>query len=110
MDSDTLMRNDALSFAGLEFATFRLKAGVTEASLLAASARVDREFLAGQEGLLGHVLLKGSGGLYADMALADSQQRAEQICALWTGNAVALGYIELLDPQSVSMTFWQRLR
>ncbi|RFA39321.1 hypothetical protein CAL65_00410 [Alkalilimnicola ehrlichii] len=104
------MKDDALRFGGVEFATFRLREGVDEKTLLEASENVDREFLAHEEGLLGHVLLKGPDGVYADLALADSQARAEAVCAKWTSNAVALKYIELLDETSVDMTFWERIR
>ncbi|WP_375054948.1 hypothetical protein [Zobellella sp. DQSA1] len=106
----TLMKESALGFGGVEFATFRLREGVEERTLLEASEQVDREFLAHEEGLLGHVLLRGRDGIYADLAFADSQARAEAVCAKWTANAVALQYIELLDEQSVEMTFWERIR
>ena len=110
MPKFTLMKDSALRFGGLEFATFRLRDGVDESVLLEASEKVDRDFLANEEGILGHVLLRGRDGVYADLALADSQARAEEVCAQWTANAVALKYIELLDEESVDITFWERIR
>lgn len=110
MITQMLMKPGVVDFGGVEFAFFRLRAGVTEQMLLEASARVDAEFLSQEEGLLGHVLLKGDDGQYADMALADTRERAETICHRWTGQAVALDYIELIDGDSVKMTFWHRMR
>lgn len=104
------MNTEVLAFGGLEIATFRLLEGVSEGELLSASERVDKEFMVHQDGVLGHVLLRGRDGVYADLAFADSQGRAEAVCAKWTANAVALQYVELLDDKSVNMTFWKRLR
>lgn len=110
MTAFTLMKDDALRFGGLEFAIFRLRDGVDEKVLVEASENVDREFLAHEDGILGHVLLRGRDGVYADLAFADSQERAQGVCAKWMANAVALKYIELLDEESVDMTFWERIR
>lgn len=110
MNDCRLMHENVAGFGGLEIALFKLREGVSEAQLLAASERVDREFLAHEEGLLGHALLKGADGLYADLAFADSQPRAEAICAKWTANAVAADYIALVDDRSVDMSFWRRIR
>lgn len=60
--------------------------------------------------MFGHVLLKGMDGVYADVTFADTQARAEQVCAKWLEKAVALEYSALCNQQSVNMTFWERLR
>ncbi|WP_102794916.1 hypothetical protein [Bowmanella denitrificans] len=100
---------DINQFTGLEWGRFKLKNGVTEAQLLACHARVTREFMSQQQGILGHYLLKGPDGQYVDLALADSQDRAEQVCAMWMDNAATLALVEQLDPASVDISFWQRL-
>lgn len=94
---------------GMEFATFRLQAGVTEAMLLSMAARVEAEFLPSQSELIMHFLLRGADGVYAEVAIASSQDIAEQYCRQWLDNPVALQYLQLLDPQSVNMSFWQRI-
>ncbi|MFC0133012.1 hypothetical protein CR105_25405 [Massilia eurypsychrophila] len=104
------MKEQALGFGGLEFATFRLREGIGEDALLAACDKVDREFLQTETGIFGHLLLKGADGVYADVTFADTQARAQQVCAKWLEQAVALEYIALFDEQSVNMTFWERLR
>lgn len=97
------------SFGGMEFATFRLKEGVTEAELVELSGKVESDFLVQQEELVLHFLVRGADGLYADVALASSQDKAEEYCQQWLRDPVALEYLELIDQESVSMTFWTRI-
>lgn len=97
------------SIGGMELATFKLKDGVTESTLIALSNQVELEFLSQQEELVLHFLVRGKDGLYADIAIASSQQKAEEYCQQWLSNNVALEYIALLDKESVNMTFWTRI-
>ncbi|MGI9277565.1 MAG: hypothetical protein ACR2PT_22285 [Endozoicomonas sp.] len=104
-----LYRNDTADFLGFEFATFRLREGKSEKDLVELSKEVDERFLSEQEGLLSHFLLRGKDGFYADVAIATTQERAEEVCQLWLHNDVAKKYLELLDQESVDMTFWSRI-
>lgn len=94
---------------GLEFATFRLKEGVTEQALIALSQRVEAEFLVQQQALIVHCLLRGADGIYADMVMAPSQALAETYCQQWLHNEVAGEYLALLETSSVNMSFWSRI-
>jgi hypothetical protein len=105
----SLLKEGLPEFIGIEFATFRLKNGISEGSLLHIAERVNEEFLTHEKDLLGHVVLKGAGGLYADVVFATSQASAEAICAKWIANAVALEYIALIEEDSTNMTFWERI-
>ena len=104
-----ISNGDIDSIGGMEFATFRLKQGVTEARLIELSKKVESGFLGQQEELVLHFLVRGADGLYADVAIASSQEKAEEYCQQWLSDAVALQYLELLDKESVSMTFWTRI-
>lgn len=104
-----IFKDSTSSFAGFEFAVFKAKEGVTEEDLLTLSKEVDDRFLSNEEELLSHFLLKGKDGLYADVAIATTQKKAEEICQLWLHNDVAKRYLELLDETSVDMTFWTRI-
>lgn len=104
-----IIYEQAAAFGGLEFALFQLKEGVTEDQLIALSEQVDQQFLAKQPGLLAHFLLRGKDGTYADVALATTQETAEAICQRWLQNGVAQQYLDLLDQQSVDMSFWTRI-
>lgn len=97
------------NIGGMEFATFRLREGVTETSLVELSSRVELEFLRQQEELVLHFLVRGENGIYADVAIASSQEKAEEYCQQWLSNGVALEYLELIDKESVNMTFWTRI-
>lgn len=104
-----IINGDMLGTGGVEFATFRLKEGVTEASLLALSRRVESEFLVQQSELIVHCLLRGADGLYADLVMAPSQSLVEAYCQQWLHNEVAAEYLTLLDRNSVNMSFWTRI-
>lgn len=97
------------SSGGMEFATFRLRKGVTETELVELSIKLEQEFLSQQEELVLHFLIRGAGGIYADVAIASTQEKAEEYCQQWLSNKVALQYLELIDKDSVNMTFWTRI-
>lgn len=94
---------------GMELAFFKLKEGVTESVLVELSRKVESDFLVQQGELILHFLARGADGLYADVAFASSQEKAEEYCQQWLNNAVALEYLELIEQESVKMTFWTRI-
>jgi hypothetical protein len=99
-----------LAFSGLEFGVFRLKAGAVETDMLAAAQVMEDEFLAKEDGFLGHAILKGDDGAYVDLAFAESRAKAEAICGKWLQNRHALAFLAFIDPASTQMSFWTRLR
>jgi hypothetical protein len=99
-----------ISFNGLEFGTFRLKAGVSEADMLAAAKQMEDDFLYKEEGFLGHAILKGNDGSYVDLAFATSQAKAEEICGKWVKNPFALKFLDFIDHASANITFWTRIQ
>ncbi|MGO2513334.1 hypothetical protein [Marinomonas polaris] len=105
-----MIKNNSIdNIGGMEFATFRLKEGVTENRLVELSHQVEAEFLSQQEELILHFLVRGTDGVYADVAIASSQEKAEEYCQQWLRNKVALEYLELLDKESINMTFWSKI-
>ena len=104
-----IFNSNAANFLGLEFATFKLKQGISEQQLIELSTNLEQEFLSQQTDLLGHFLVKGEDGVYADVTLATTQQKAQEYCKQWFDNTIALEYLGLLDKDSVSMTFWTRI-
>lgn len=99
-----------ITFKGLEFGTFRLKAGAAEKDMLAAARAMEDEFLNQEEGFLGHAILKGNDGTYVDLAFATSQAKAEELCGKWMQNPHALKFLEFIDPASTNIGFWTRLQ
>lgn len=104
-----IKNNKIENIGGMEFATFKLKEGVTEARLIELAQGVEERFLSQQEELILHFLVRGSDGRYADVAIASSQEKAEEYCQQWLENDVALEYLELLEKDSVNMTFWTKI-
>ncbi len=97
-------------FVGMEFGTFKLREGISEVEMLKAAQVADENFLSNEEGFLGHVVLKGQDGLYADVAFATTQEKAEEVCSKWMENEYTMKYIEVIDPESVNMSFWDRIK
>lgn len=63
----------------LEWAPFTLAVGNDEATLLAASDRLDREFLSTATGYLGRTLLRLPDGRFADLVFWRSRADADAI-------------------------------
>ncbi|MCF6325372.1 MAG: hypothetical protein L3J89_13810 [Gammaproteobacteria bacterium] len=97
-------------FSGVEFGIFKLKEGVSESEMLKAAKIADHQFLSKEDGFLGHAVLKGEDGLYVDLTFASTKEKAEEICGKWMSNEFTLKYLEFIDPKSVSMSFWTRIK
>ncbi len=98
------------NFIGLEFGIFKLKNDVSESEMLKAAEEADINFMSKEEGFLGHAVLKGENGLYVDLSFATTKEQAEEICGKWMSNEFTLKYIEFIDPESVDMSFWSRIK
>ncbi|VAW88619.1 hypothetical protein MNBD_GAMMA17-2290 [hydrothermal vent metagenome] len=98
------------SFAGMEFGIFKLKDGVSEIEMLKAADAADKNFLSKEDGFLGHAVLKGKDGLYVDLSFATTKEKAEEICGKWMNNKFTLQYIEFIEPGSIDMSFWEKIK
>lgn len=96
-------------FGGMEFASFRLKPGVSETALRTAAAAVEQHLLQHQPGFISHALLRGDDDVYIDMVLADSREHAIAICEKWPDNAHGSHFLSLIAPGSAQLDFYQRL-
>lgn len=102
--------NSISGFSGMEFGVFKLKEGSSEIEMLKAADAADKKFLSKEDGFLGHAVLKGKDGLYVDLSFATTKEKAEKICGKWMSNEFTLQYIEFIDPESVDMSFWERIK
>ena len=75
-----------------------------------AAEEMEERFLSQEDGFIGHAILKGKDGQYVDLAFATSQEKAEEICGKWMQNEFALKYLEFIDPDSVDISFWSRIK
>ena len=80
----------------IEWAPFRLRDGVTEAELLAASDAIQREFLGRQPGFVRRELARGTGGLWADVVHWADGAAAEAAMATAATSPVCRTYFGLM--------------
>ncbi len=83
--------------AVVEWAPFRLGAGVSEDALLAASESLQRDFLQHQPGFLRRELLRGADGQWVDLVLWRDQGAADAVVAAIGASPACQAYFQLLD-------------
>jgi hypothetical protein len=81
----------------LEWAPFRLKSGVDEATLLESSERLQRDFLAYQEGFVRRELIKGAEGSYIDLIWWHSFAASQSAMKNAARSPVCRSYAALMD-------------
>ena len=86
---------------GFELGRFRLKPGVTEVDLLAASAAMEAAHLDVQPGFIKRTLVRLEGGVYLDVVCARSRVDAERICASWIGQPDCERFLALIEADSI---------
>ncbi|MBC8716947.1 hypothetical protein [Ochrobactrum sp. Marseille-Q0166] len=93
----------ASSGNGLELGHFRLKSGADEQAMRDAYTAMVSNHLSLQAGWQAQHLVKLADGTFVDLAFADNQTTASEICANWHGNADCDAFLSLIEP--VSMEF-----
>jgi len=81
----------------IEWASFRLKKGVTDADLIAASDEMQEEFLRQQKGFIKRELVKAADGQWADVVCWVSHADASAAMPKAMENAACLKYFDLLQ-------------
>lgn len=71
---------------GIELGRFCLREGIDPGDMREAYHAMVRDYLSQQVGWRGQFLIDLGMRHYVDVALADTQERAEAICASWQGN------------------------
>ncbi len=89
--------------AGVEISFFRLKRGVTEFQARTAHAKAVDGFLSRQQGWITEHFVQFDDGLYLDLLLAESRERAEAICGLWHHHPDCTAFVALVE--DVDMKF-----
>lgn len=80
----------------IEWAPFQLADGVDEATLLAASEGLQKEFLGKQDGFIRRDLVRVSDGQWADIVYWDSREAAELAARNVGDSPVCFRYFELM--------------
>lgn len=102
-EAQTQPQQSVTSGNGIELGRFRLKAGADEQAMRAAYTAMVSNHLSQQPGWLAQHLIKLADGTFADLAFANNQNTATEICASWQGNADCDAFLSLIEP--VSMEF-----
>lgn len=100
-------------FCGMEFSTFTLKHGVSEAELFGAVDEMVEGLYSTEEGFLGHAVLKGPDGTYVDVVFATSQSRAIELCSKWGTGPFApacIPYLDKIEDGSAKLAFFERVK
>lgn len=83
----------------LAIASFKLKAGTSEADMLAASDMFQREFVTNYPGVRRRVVVKKGDGSYADVVLFDDMATVEEVFAAEQTSEVCAALFSLLDDE-----------
>lgn len=81
----------------------RLKDGVTEATMLAASERFQNDFVAHQPGILQRHLVTGTDGTYADIVFFADEAAIADVMAAEQTNPVCHEFMALWDDPQVAV-------
>jgi hypothetical protein len=81
----------------LEWAPFRLKPGADEAALMEASERLQRDFLAHQEGFVRRELISVAEGAYVDLVWWSSFEVSQAAMKKAAGSPACRRYAALMD-------------
>lgn len=80
----------------IEMAPFSVASGITEAELLAASERLEREFLSRSDGYMGRVLVRQETGKWADIVFWKSEAHASKAMEAVASSAACRSYFECM--------------
>lgn len=83
---------------GFELGRFRLREYVSEDDMRHAHLEMVTRYLGQQPGWRGQYLLTFDDGTFADLAFADSRNRAEAICNTWNGQKDCEAFLALIEP------------
>ncbi len=80
----------------IEMAPFAMMNGITEEALLAASDKLEREFLSKSDGYVGRVLVREETGKWADIVFWKSEAHASKAMEAVASNAACRSYFECM--------------
>jgi hypothetical protein len=78
-------------------APIRLKPGITEADLIAASEKFERSFVKAQGGILSRKLLRGKNGAYAGLVVFESKEAADKVMEAEMSSPDCMSFFAIMD-------------
>lgn len=107
------LKKSIRDFGGMEFASFKLKEGVTEEVLCEAIDEMVEGLYQSEDCFLGHCLLKGDDNVYVDVVFAKDKDSAAYLCGKWGAGQFAkecLSYADKMDMSTTHIAFYQRIK
>jgi hypothetical protein len=96
MRNHEAVQDAAVESAVIEWAPFRLAPGVSEATLLDASERLQREFLERRQGFVRRELLRGADGQWVDLLYWSDEDSANAVMADISTSPACQAYFSLM--------------
>ncbi|WP_417680914.1 hypothetical protein [Roseibium sp.] len=98
-------------FAAIEFGTFRPRKDVdfSEEALMAASGRVEREYLSAHPESQAHLMARAGEDTYSEICFVETVGAAREICSGYVSSNACMPLLGLFDPDSVDLDFWHVL-
>jgi len=91
----------------MEFTSFKKKENVTDDELMQAVIQFETSFLANQEGILFHCLVRNFNNEYANVLFADNMDTINKLFEVANSNNSAKHFFSLIDNESVKITIHQ---
>lgn len=89
----------------MEFTSFKKKESVTDDELIQAVIQFETSFLANQEGVLFHCLVRNFNNEYANVLFTDNMDSPNKLLEAANKNDSAKHFFSLIDNESVDMIF-----
>lgn len=98
-------------FAAIEFGTFRPEddGSFSEEALMAASRRIEQEYLATLPETRAHLMARAGENAYSEICFVETEGAAREICGGYVSSAACAPLLSLFDPASVDLDFWHVL-
>jgi hypothetical protein len=87
----------------IQLAPIRLRDGVDEKTLLAASDVFERDFVRKQQGIIKRLLLRGKNRDYADLVFFESKADAERVAEREATSEACLAYFKVMEAPDASL-------
>jgi hypothetical protein len=93
----TVQASPTAAGAIVEWAPFRVRAGVDDATVLAASEALQRDFLASQPGFVSRELLRGADGQWVDLVYWRDEESANAVIPAIARSSACQAYFHLME-------------
>lgn len=100
-----MIRVSSLSPKAIEFTSFRKKEGLTDDELINAVMELENHFLAKQEGIIFHCLVRNFANEYANVLFVREMESLEQLEKAVGDNPYAHAFFSLMETEGIKMNF-----